>query len=198
MVLKLSYGWAIAYQCTEVAKGRVTWRILHSRYYRLVKDIRSEYIKTIVSLGITHLVFDENEELDYDYHLNLKTKYSAGDLIIRFNNRCVALYKCKKVVKEKVIWKEMERKESKFGSHIDFEHIKKMLHLKVNDVHIVCSNSQEMVDLLSNSEVQKYNFKSTNFIDEKVRRPISSTLIFARHLSEEPEISVLVKIKCSN
>jgi len=134
------------------------------------------------------------QELDFKYYFESKVKYSVGELIIWFNNWRAMLYECKEVADGRVTWKLLDRKEYQFDKQIDFEYIERMFKLKINQVHAVFEDSQEMINSLYGSEFNKYRFKSINFI-KIVNRYANKALLLAMNSIADPEASVLVQVK---
>ena len=132
------------------------------------------------------------QKLDFQYYLELKVQYSVEDLVIRFDYWKYTLYECTEVGEGKVAWKLLDKREHEYRERIDFEHIERMFRVKMNQVHAVFEYSQERINSLYGSELNKYDFKSINFINE-MNRWTNKAVLLARNLISDPEISLLVK-----
>ena len=141
--------------------------------------------------------FAKKEEFDFNYYLSKRVNYSYGEHIIWFGKKWITLHKYISVIKGVVIWKEMKRKENKFGKHIDFNNCGTVFHLQMNKVHAVFDDTPENITIEYGSELQKHCFKSINFISDEITKPVINALLLARYLLHDPEVSFLVKINHS-
>ena len=150
------------------------------------EDFKTEYFEKYENL----VYVATQAELSFRWYLTSKAEYSIEDKILLFDtDKCITLYENANIDGRIMSWNQLDMRYYKLTGNIDFHEVKKMFHIELNQVHIVFGYNQEEVNLIYGAELYNYGFKSINFIGP----PYSNSLVLARHLISDPDVSMLVQ-----